>query len=175
LAFHCNVYTSGLAFVRSLGMANPYEHGSVGRSAAGYDTYNAVGFDDAQPGTLITFDLSTGARSVVIGPATGWPYPPGGTHVSALATQKPGWVASSIVGDPAGGCVLCQELVIAQPETGRVCRVAHHHSHAGEGQWGYWAEPHVVMSPSGTRLLFGSDWENGATVDSYVVELPSYQ
>ena len=32
-----------------------------------------------------------------------------------------------------------------------------------------------MASPSGTRLLFASDWGNGATVDSYVVELPSYQ
>jgi hypothetical protein len=32
-----------------------------------------------------------------------------------------------------------------------------------------------VISPSGTRLLFGSDWGNGPTVDTYVVELPSYK
>jgi hypothetical protein len=52
--------------------------------------------------------------------------------------------------------------------------VAHHRSYAGEGRWGYFGEPHVVVSPSATRLLFGSDWGNGDTVDTYVVELPSY-
>ncbi len=39
----------------------------------------------------------------------------------------------------------------------------------------YWAEPHTVPSPSGTRAVFGSDWGNGDTVDTYVVELPSYE
>ena len=30
------------------------------------------------------------------------------------------------------------------------------------------------MSPSGTRILFASDWGNSATVDAYVAELPAY-
>ncbi|MCY1006945.1 hypothetical protein OV079_15550 [Nannocystis pusilla] len=38
----------------------------------------------------------------------------------------------------------------------------------------YWAAPTAVPSPSGTRILFGSDWGGGETVDAYVVELPSY-
>jgi hypothetical protein len=37
-----------------------------------------------------------------------------------------------------------------------------------------WAEPHLGISPSGARLLFGSDWGNGLWVDTYVVELPTY-
>ena len=40
-----------------------------------------------------------------------------------------------------------------------------------EGRWGYWSETHVVISPTATRVLFGSDWMNGASVDSYVVDL----
>jgi hypothetical protein len=32
-----------------------------------------------------------------------------------------------------------------------------------------------VISPSGTRVLFASDWGNGKSVDAYVVELPSYR
>ena len=35
-------------------------------------------------------------------------------------------------------------------------------------------EAHTVPSPSGTRAVFGSDWGNGTSVDSYVLELPSY-
>jgi hypothetical protein len=73
------------------------------------------------------------------------------------------------VGNPAGAGLLDQELVVTNLTTGAFCRVAHHRSWAGEGQWGNWAEPHVVISP-GTRLLFGSDWGNGDRVDAYVVE-----
>lgn len=31
-----------------------------------------------------------------------------------------------------------------------------------------------MPSPSGTRILFGSDWGGGDTVDAYVLELSSY-
>jgi hypothetical protein len=165
---------------RQLPLASAFEHASIGRSAAsGHDLYNAVVFDPppggseaADAGTLVSFDMQTGARRVVIGLATGYPYPPSGTHVSAVGHRRPGWVAVSVVGDPHGQGLLDGELLLANVDDGTVCRVGHHRSWAGEGRWGYWAEPHVVLSPTGTRLLFGSDWGNGGTVDTYVVELP---
>ena len=57
-------------------------------------------------------------------------------------------------------------------------RIGHHRSFGDNNthlQDTYWAEPHVVGSPRGTRALFASDWGNGTTVDAYVVELPSYK
>jgi hypothetical protein len=169
--------------VRTLAVGNGREHASLGRSAAtGHDTLNAVAFvpprggtEAADVGTLVTHDMETGERRVVIGIATGYPYPPGGTHISAIATRRPGWVAVSVVGDFRVRRVLDSELVLANTDTGQVCRVAHHRSRAGDGRFGYFAEPHVVISPSGTRMLFGSDWEGGDSVDSYVVELPGYR
>ncbi|MFT8131004.1 hypothetical protein, partial [Salmonella enterica] len=88
-------------------------------------------------------------------------YPGTDTHISGHAFRAPGWVAVSSVG--------WGELLLANVDTGTVCRVGHHRSPSGD----YWQEPHVNISPTGTRLLFGSDWGSGA-VDSYVVELPSY-
>jgi hypothetical protein len=176
------VYDTVLHPLRVLSLASPSEHSSLGRSAAtGHDLYNAVVFDapsggseNADVGTLVSFDMQTGQRKVVVGFATGFPYPPSGTHISAIAHKSPGWVAVSVVGDPRGQTLLNNELLLANVDTGTVCRVAHHRSFAGEGRWGYWGEPHVVISPTATRLLFGSDWGNGASVDTYVVELPSY-
>lgn len=176
------IYDALFRPLRALSLANPYEHASLGRSArTGHDHYNAVIFDPppggstaADVGTLVTFDMETGERRVLVGPATGYPYPPSGTHVSAIAHKRPGWVAVSVVGDPRGQKLLDNELLLANVDTNAVCRVAHHRSFAGEGKWGYFGEPHVVISPTGTRLLFGSDWGNGDTVDTYVVELPSY-
>ena len=69
------------------------------------------------------------------------------------------------------------ELVIANAATGAVCRAGRHRSFGKDNTKladSYWAEAHNVPSPSGTRILFGSDWMNGNTVDSYVVELPTY-
>lgn len=177
------IYDRSLRSVRTLALANPTEHASIGRSpTTGHDVYSSVVFDppptgsnSADVGTLVTHDMETGERKVIIGPATGFPYPPSGTHLSAVAHRQPGWVAVSAVGQPGGSQVLDNEILVANIDSGQFCRVAHHRSWAGEGHWGYWAEPHVVISPTATRLLFGSDWGNGASVDSYVVELPTYR
>jgi hypothetical protein len=177
------VYDTAFRRLRTVPLGDPSSHSSLGLSGTtGDDVLSSVVFDPppggseaADVGTLVSFDLQTGARKVVVGLATGYPYPPSTTHVSALAHRRPGWVGVSVVGDPAGRRVLDQELLLANVDTGTVCRVGHHRSYGQEGAWGYWAEPHVVISPSGTRLLFGSDWGNGAAVDTYVVELPSYR
>jgi hypothetical protein len=163
--------------VRTLDLGNPHEHASLGRFADGRDTYNEVSFDGKHIGSLVTHVMQDGGVRVIIGRSTGYPYPPSGTHVSAVAMKQPGWVAVSSVGDVSGAGVLHQELYLANTNPGNetVCRVAHHHSWGKEGKAGYWAEPHVVISPSGTRLLFGSDWGNSGSVDSYVVELPIHK
>ena len=154
---------------------DPDTHASLGRLTNGHDTHNAVSFDGSYQGTIVTFDMTDGTARVVVGPNTGYPYPPSGEHISALAFKKPGWVSVSIVGDTNGQTLLNNEVVLADTNAGgKVCRVAHHRSHGKAGPQGYWAEPHAVISPSGTRILFGSDWGGGASVDTYVVELPTY-
>jgi uncharacterized repeat protein (TIGR01451 family) len=175
LAYHDGrVVDASLNTLRTLALANPWEHASLGRLASGHDTYNGVGYDGPE-GALATLDLTDGTARVIVGPATGWPYPPSTIHVSAMAYKRPGWVTVSIVGNPNGQDVLHNEIVLADTNPGgKVCRVAHHRSWADEGSVGYWAEPHAVASPSGTRILFGSDWGNSGTVDAFVVELPAY-
>jgi hypothetical protein len=167
------VVNSARQYLRQLDLANPYEHASPGRLANGRDVWATVAFDPGPGGSgvgsLVTFDLANGASRVIVGPATGWPYPPGGTHVSTLAYRAPGWTFLSMVGSGTGAGVLDDELVVADANTGRVCRAAHHRSRANS----YWAEPHVVPSPTGTRAIFGSDWGGGSSVDTYVLELPA--
>lgn len=176
LAFYeGKVLDAALQPQRELRLANRYEHASLARGATGA-LFGAVDFDGSPAGSLVVHDMQTGEKKPVIAESTGWPYPPSGTHISGIARSgPPGWFALSVVGDPSRPCLLCQELLLANADDGTVCRVAHHRSWAGEGKWGYWAEPHLVLSPSGTRLLFGSDWGNGTTVDTFVVELPSYK
>ncbi|MBN2575659.1 MAG: hypothetical protein JXP73_13925 [Deltaproteobacteria bacterium] len=176
------VTDASLAVVRTLDLAEPYGHSSLGIWPTGEDTWNGVVYDDGPAGntdigSLVTFDMTTGKSKVVIGPKTGYPYPPT-THLSGLAYLNPGWVVVSTFGDTSGKGLLDLEITIANTVTGAVCRAGRHRS------WGksntklaesYWAEAHAVPSPSGTRVLFASDWGNGATVDAYVLELPSYQ
>jgi len=169
---------SGYAFdffsnpLRWLSLPNPFEHGSVGASTKAVNVWNSVRFDGGDPASLVSTNLDTGVSKVIIGIANGWPYPPSGTHVSSI-TRNLGWAAVSSVGNPNFDGPLNQEIYLGNTDTGEVCRVGHHRSWAGEGKWGYWAEPHLVISPSGTKILFGSDWGNGPSVDVYVLDLGS--
>ncbi len=154
------------------------EHASLGRYANGDDAFFGVQFD-ANPGLIVGADLNTGQVKVHVGPATGWPYPPTGSHVSALSTSNPGWVVASSVGQLQAGklgqSVLENELVLTNVDSGATCRIGHHRSAAGEGPNGYFAEPHPVISPTGTRVMFSSDWFGTGGADAYVVELPAYK
>jgi hypothetical protein len=171
-----DVIDQSMNVVRTLDLGNPGEHCSLGQLANGHDTYNLVQFDagprGSEVGTLVTFDMTDGSYRVVVGPKNGYPYPPSGTHISAAAYRRPGWVFVSVIGNVTGANLLDQELLLADTNPGgKVCRIAHHRSQERQD---YWGEPHVTGSPSGTRALFGSDWGGGPSVDTYVVELPSY-
>ena len=96
--------------------------------------------------------------------------------MSAVAQHRPGWVTVSVVGATSGKGVWDQELLLANTQPGgKVCRIGHHRSWSDNGKFGFWAEPHPVISPSGTRVLLASDWSNGKSVDAYVVEVLSYR
>ncbi|HVZ75642.1 MAG TPA: hypothetical protein VHJ20_24885 [Polyangia bacterium] len=175
------VTDTGLNVLRTLDLKEPFGHSSLGIWPTGEDTWNGVAYDpgpmgDQDIGQLVVFDMTTGKSKVVIGPKTGYPYP-ATVHVSGLAYLNPGWVTISSFGDLMGKGLMDLEIAVANTVDGTVCRVGRHRS------WGksntmlktpYWAEAHAVPSPSGTRILFGSDWGGGATVDAYVLELPSY-
>jgi hypothetical protein len=178
------VLDANLNLVRSLGLQVPDNHASLGRLANGHDTWNGAVYDDGNDdvlsnvGILVTWDMSNGTGGAVIGPKTGWPYPPDG-HISAMAYKQPGWIFVSTIPDDSAGLqgktLLGLENLIADSNSGAVCRVGRHRSWGKNNSvLGYWAEPHTVPSPSGTRAVFGSDWGNGTSVDSYVLELPSY-
>lgn len=179
---------------RELALFSAGEHSSLGKLPNGHDALFAVGFDaasdarrcDQSIGALVAHDLNTGKCNVVLGPSNGYGYPPSGTHLSALAYQNPGWVALSSVGDAENGFagkvqkLFHQEIYLAytDPEKPQLCRVAHHRSQGRDNtqlKTPYFAEPHVGISPTGTRIIFGSDWHGGDSVDTYVVELPSYK
>jgi len=163
---------------------NAVEHSCIGKLENGNDAYFAIAFQQGPQGgcigDIIAHDLETGICFPVISQSQGYDYPQSGTHISALAhkNSESGWVAASMMGyDKDGQELLDQELVIAKAEQGniKVCRIGHHRS--DEDEYNYWGEPHAVLSPSGTRVLFASDWsgiEDGESIDCYVVELPAF-
>jgi len=184
--------------LHSLDQAAAQDRSSLGRTSDGKDALYQTTFDPSPAGCdgseyagvahLTEFDLDSGQCRAVVSQAQGWPYTTKGTHVSALARYRQGWVAMSSVGygnfgyfdDPGKAPALTSEiyLVNTDPEDTQVCRLMHHRSHAKEaGNAEYPAqlgEPHVTISPSGTRILFASDWYDSGSVDTHVIELPAY-
>ena len=173
------VFDFKLNKVVDLGLNSAYEHSSIGQLANGEQKLFHVTFDPGRNdsvGAVVMHDLETAKYKVLVGPKNGYPYPPSGIHLSALALKNPGWVAVSLVGKGHGQKLLDNELLLvnANPGQEQVCRIAHHRSKGRNGEAGYWAEPHAVISPTATRVLFASDWGD-SSVDTYVVELPAYK
>ena len=179
------VRDENMAIERTFNLGRPDEHSSLGRLHNGNDAYFAVAFNattdgscNGGVGSLVVNDATNGDCRVLVGQNNGYPYTLSGTHVSALANLNPGWVVVSSIGyGDEGDSLLEQELYLANtdPNNPQVCRIAHHRSSGRFGSIGYFAEPHPVLSPTGTRVLFNSDWNNSGTVDAYVVELPSFE
>ncbi|WP_452233140.1 T9SS type A sorting domain-containing protein [Lacinutrix sp. MEBiC02595] len=184
LFFHLgDIYDANGDFVRSLNLDVINEHSCLGKLSNGHDALFAIGFEEGPnggcQGTLVAHDATTGSCFSVT-PTSDYAYPKPGTHISALAhaNNEDGWVAVSSLGFQRDGVqILDQEIFVAKVNASDadVYRVAHHRS--DRDSFGYEGEPHVTMSPTGTRLLFGSDWsgaEDGISVDSYVAELDVY-
>lgn len=175
------------------------EHSSVGRMPNGNDALFSPQYNPAQNGcdadinfgvgSLVAYDLSRRSCDVIVGPSTGWSYPLRGVHLSAVSQRNRGWVTMTTIGyrnlnylaDNRPAPVLFSELSLtyADPENPKTCRLAHLRTHAKEAsrgrsyKTGYFGEPHAVMSPTGTRIIYNSDWHDSGSVDAYVVDLKS--
>jgi len=185
---------------RQMDLKVSYEHSSVGLTHAGQDALYQVAFDASPSGCngdafngvghLIEHNLETGECRSIISEEQGYPYTTSSTHISAQAYLQPGLIAMSSIGnrDQLGlftsntpAPALFSEIYLADtnPANPTTCRLAHHRSYGKSAKNGgykaYFGEPHATISPSGTRIIFASDWYDSGSVDSYVLELPGYQ
>ncbi|HML82991.1 MAG TPA: hypothetical protein PKE37_14610 [Thiomonas arsenitoxydans] len=178
------------------------QHSDMLRNAAGDDIVAGPQFDNPDNSknvilSMVNLTKGTGPVILIDEP------PVSGTLLSGRAYKVPGWVGMAMIGCPSGTNGDCnsgqpvavglpqtyldQEVLIANVDSGAVYRVGHHRSTGNYGnaaQSNYWAQPNVTMSPSGTRILFQSDWgdanpnnpviDPNAMIDTYVMELPAY-
>ena len=181
----------------TMDMAKTDEHSNLGTTHDGRDALFQTVFDPSPKGCeedirqgvahLTEHVLEDGGCRPIISESEGYPYTTSGTHVSAQAWRRPGWVTMSSIGDDfkwftnkRKAPALFSEIYLANtdPENGVTCRLAQHRSygkHATRGGYtAYFGEPHATASPSGTRIVFGSDWYDSGAVDTYVIELPAY-
>ena len=176
------------------------EHSSLGVTHSGDDALYQVAYQrsphgcNSDPesgiGHLVQHNLETGKCRNIISGTQGFAYPTSSTHVSALSKARPGSVAMSSIGslkqmrylsinEPAPPLLSEVYLADITDDDATVCRLAHHRSYGKNAKNGgyepYFGEPHASISPSGTRIIFGSDWYDSGSVDSYVIELTDYK
>ena len=194
------IATNLMTGLTQLDLGKHNEHSSLGRTHNGADAYYATAFDpapgacgdhpDKGVGHLIEHNMTNGKCRPIITESMGYPYTNSGTHVSAVNHLRPGWVALSSIGYPEEfaafesgqpASALFSEIYLAStdPANPTVCRLAHHRTYGKNAKRAdyvaYLGEPHVTISPSGTRILFGSDWYDSGSVDTYVIELPAFR
>jgi hypothetical protein len=181
------------AVLRSLRYSGA-EHSDMLLNKLGEDVVVGAQFDGPSgDAALMMANLTTGTIKTFLTGNTQDPisgYPPSGILVTGKAYRNPGWVAVAMIGDPKfasntggtdymkTGTYLDQEIALVNIDTGATCRVGHHRSYraaSNSSQSDYWAQPNVSISPSGTRILFQSDWGGGSSIDTYVLELPGYK
>lgn len=177
-----------------------FEHSSLGMTATGDSALfqvsfgaspNGCGVDSSEGvGQIIMHNLDSGECAGLVTGDQGYPYPHSGTHVSAISYKQPGWVVASSIGNteqlqtyvvpnvsnsPAPPLLNEIYLASADSDNRAVCRLAHHRSFGSRAVNGsytkYFGEPHPVLSPSGTRVLFASDWYDSGSVNAYVIDL----
>ncbi len=103
-------------------------------------------------------------------------------HVSCRNQLAPGpCLVSTLGGEKNGWQVFENEIFLldlnSRPGAERVQRLAHHRS---DYQYveshcdfpPYWATSHATINRRGTQALFGSNWQKGCAIESYVIDIP---
>lgn len=107
-----------------------------------------------------------------------------GLHVSGNCSQTPGWVLISTYGskDPPSGMnhswMDNQLFMMELKANPRIWRIAHTHAYTSLdfiGTKNYFAECFAAINTKGTKIFFGSNWDDTATPDyseTYQIILP---
>lgn len=139
---------------------------------------------------LAEYNLEDGSCRPITKQTTDYSENISATYISAQAYKQVGkilisskWKASKIAEYTSGeneAPALFSEIYLTDYSTDKptTCRLAHHRSLGSFATNANYpsnlGEPHATISPSGTRILFASDWYGSGSVDSYVIELPNY-
>ena len=138
------------------------------RTISEVQTFNSNASD---VGTVLSYNVQTKAyRSLNDSTASTL----GIEHAAATNFSNPGYIFATFLqengqtGDHAGEIVAFN---LEDPESvNGAVSIAHHRTNAANDC--YHCQPHPVLSPDGTQMLFGSTWgEDQSIVSSFVVDL----
>jgi hypothetical protein len=179
-----------VAFDRNLGFLRTIDarvsHGDLAVDGAGAEVYVAgndctvdapVKARCSRASALAAFPLGGGRSYPVIAASTG--YNPHGEHVSGRASGRPGWVVISDSGASGEAtypgldqafAVRVSPTASSTAPTVQPFAMLHH-----ERGLSYISSAMASVDPTGTRIVWGSEWEGGAPapVYAYVAERPA--
>ncbi len=135
----------------------------------GRDVLVTTGFGGVATGSVIAFDLETGEAETVIGLASGYPFPPGGTRLGVTAAPFV-VVSAPEISDRSSWDVLDGEILLVDMSSAeaQVIRLAHNRVTPADE---YFQRPFAAVSPDGTQVAYSSDWNLGDRANTYLIEL----
>ncbi|MDF3130286.1 hypothetical protein P0Y35_13845 [Kiritimatiellaeota bacterium B1221] len=145
-------YDLKLSFLRRL--ADQSGHGDMGYAEDGTELYAQFEFADQRG--IWAYELHSGKRIRLL------PDKYNGGHLSFQNTRRPGWCYLSC--NKKG---YSQVFALKTDGSGIVNRFAHHYSVPGA----YGSEVQAVPNQEGTKVVFASNWNGEADVNSFVVEV----
>ena len=166
----------------NLSFADPIKVGTLAHSdyALTKDGRQVRVFMDPSNDVIAMIDLKTGERNNLLKlPLTGsWDTEPAGYHISGLNYDTPGWVLVSTYGsDAKSGATWPHNLLfmLELKQNPRLWLLAHTHSAQLDKGKDYWAEAFATINKKGSRIYWGSNWDNpgkDTQIDCYRLDLP---
>jgi len=157
--------------------------------ASNTDSTECPSSDALTPGIVFKHNLQNNECNSFLTQGEKYTIDAAGSYLFADAEHAPDLAAMSSIGygkfdhfskDTPAPTLLSELFLINTDSTDaqEVCRIAHHRTfgkHAQNANYeAHLGEPTLSMSPSGSRVLFSSDWYDSGSVDTYVVELPTF-
>ncbi len=176
-------YWPGQVTSYDLDFGNPVEIGTLAHTdyALTADGRQVRVFMDPSNDVIAMMDLITGERTNLLDlPLTGdWNTEPGGYHISGVNYDTPGWVLVSTYGtvEKSGGTWPHNLLFMLELKANpRIWLIAHTHCPQAEGvAKDYWAEAFATINKKGTKIFWGSNWDNPGSdtqIEAYQATLP---
>jgi hypothetical protein len=160
-----------------LDFSNPTPIGADGHTSEAIDAEGNQVYviKDDREDVIAMIDIKTGKRTDLLKlPLSGDWDKEGAYHFSGNNVERPGWVLVSTYGYTTIGqwhhyLVFMLEL----KSNPRIWMIAHTHGQMSGDDKDYWAETKATINSKGTRVYWGSNWENPAgPVDTYQAILP---
>lgn len=153
-------------------------HGDLALDASGREVY--VAQDNQQDAiTMVYLDTLEEVTLMKLpfrceGQEYGWQG--GGLHVSGNNLAQPGWVLVSTYGGASKPCLWFERslFMLELKPNGRHWRLTHTNSKSCAGSKDYWSEAFATINKAGTRVYWGSNWEETCKnySDVYRLTLP---